>query len=404
MLELNIIDGIRPDNPTLRRKAFNMSGGSIGRDAQCTWVLQDRQRVISGEHAKIIFSQGAYYLSDVSTNGVLNQNGQSIGKGELRKLNRGDIYIIGPYRIEVAAIKLSDLNHSFKEAGLQHLLSEPKDEALTPLNYAQQSELSEEDFAFELNHKKAPNTLKAYDFMPEPLDLVIKSSNDKIINPCIPEDAFQNFNNAKPVQSAIITEAVTAPISVSTEAQPNLPVAVSGINFLQEICQAFNLDPRLLGTQTMSELHQKIIDMVQGVLAMLLELRALDKHLNEIFAYKNKPVNELHNPLHIAVSQRQLLELFMREDPEFMNAQAALLDMRESLVPKLHKLLANIFESERTLLHSLAPDVIAPKSSGKFNFLAEKHAWQAYQHQYQQLSQDNCKLWLDQFITLIKEK
>jgi type VI secretion system FHA domain protein len=239
MLELNIIDGIRPDNPTEKRKIFSIQGGSIGRDAACTWVLVDRQRVISSTHAKIMFSQGAYYLSDVSTNGILSNQGQPIGKGELRKLNRGDIYIIGPYRLEVTDIKLIDPSESFRDAGLQHLLAEPEREALTPLNYAQKSEATRAHFSFDANAGVAPNTLKAYDFMPEPLDLVLSKTNEpKTVNPCLPEEIFTPPVNTETVMPA--QEPTRKPEPEAT-ATPNLPMALSGMNFLQELCQAFNI-------------------------------------------------------------------------------------------------------------------------------------------------------------------
>lgn len=75
MLELTIIEGLSPDNPTEKKKRFTDRGGVIGRDVKVDWALYDPSRVVSSQHAKVIFSQGAYYLSDLSANGVLTEQG-----------------------------------------------------------------------------------------------------------------------------------------------------------------------------------------------------------------------------------------------------------------------------------------------------------------------------------------
>lgn len=402
MLELTIIDGIRPDNPTIKTKIFNANGGSIGRDANCTWVLMDRQRVVSSEHAKIIFREGAYYLSDISTNGVFNGSGQAVGRGELRKLTRGDIYIIGPYRIEVSEIKLGDPADSLREAGLQHLLMEEDAQAdewrlytphPSPLPQGERGKKS----AF--SQEQAPNTLKAYDFMPEPIDLLLKSEAPaKTPNPCIPEDVFAKLQPEVKETSEVAVSLSPAPVT------ENLPVALSGVDFLRELCQAFNLDYRLLGTQTQSELHQKIIALIQGVLSLLLELKAIEKTLMKNFDISCNENSGLHNPFQVAVSQRQLFELIMRDDPEFMNPKAALSEMRQLFLPRLQQVLVNIPQAQRKLLTTLAPEAMMPKAMSKFNLLQDKHAWQAYQQHYQNLAADNARGWLEQFNNLIKEK
>ena len=49
---------------------FGVGGGSFGRAHDNDWVLPDPQRYLSGHHGRIHFRQGAFYLEDLSTNGI----------------------------------------------------------------------------------------------------------------------------------------------------------------------------------------------------------------------------------------------------------------------------------------------------------------------------------------------
>ncbi len=368
MIELKIIEGLQPDNPTSKSKTFNANGGVIGRDGSCAWVLFDRQKVVSSEHAKIIFSKGAYYLSDISTNGVFNALGQRIGKGELRKLVSGDVYVIGPYRIEVGDIKLGDPEDPLRDAGLQHLLLEHEQvPAVTPLDYA--SKKSPEALGFDLPMQPIAqsNRLHAYDFMPEPLELAPKP---------------------KPIPPPV-----------------EVPAAVPSDHFMMALCEAFHLDLRLLSGQSSHDLQGKVIALVQGVVSLLLDLRALDRTLQQCFALDDVELGALHNPLTVAVSSRQLFELIMRDDPEFLNATDAMMQLRHTLIARMQKLLANLPAVQQKLLGSLAPEtVFVQKTSSQLNVLKYKHAWQAYQRQYQNLSVDQSREWLQLFQNFMKEK
>jgi type VI secretion system protein ImpI len=368
MLELKIIEGLLPDNPTVKSKIFNAHGGVIGRDRVCAWVLFDREKVVSSEHAKIIFAQGAYYLSDISTNGVFNALGQPLGKGELRKLVCGDVYMIGPYRIEVSDIKLGDPEDPLRDLGLQHLLLDHDQPSMaTPLDYSGKKSIPTLDFDLPMQSMASSNRLNAYDFMPEPLELV-----------------------PKPQQQVYPVE---------------VPVAASQDDFITALCEAFNLDLRLLSGQSNHALQHKVIGLIQGVVSLLLDLRALDKTLQQSFALDDMTMGGLHNPLTVAVSSRQLFELIMRDDSDFLNAADAMTQLRHTLLARMQKLLANIPLVQQKLLLSLAPDaVFVRKSSSKLNVLQYKHAWQAYQHHYQTLSVDQSREWLKLFQSFMKEK
>jgi type VI secretion system FHA domain protein len=82
---------------------FGVGGGTIGRSADNDWVLPDPLRYVSAHHARVSFRQGAWYIEDVSTNGVyVNDAARPLGKHVTHKLQNGDLLRLGEYEIAVA--------------------------------------------------------------------------------------------------------------------------------------------------------------------------------------------------------------------------------------------------------------------------------------------------------------
>jgi len=252
MLELTIVDGLSVDNPTEKTKSFNDKGGIIGRDLKAEWSLYDPTRTISSQHVKVIFSQGAYYFSDLSTNGIGTDQGQKLRKGEYRLLKMGEIYSIGAYRIEVTALNTQDATIPFKEAGLAHILNESKPEdEVSPLQYAEKqndplAEKANQDFPF----KQKANTLKAFDFMPEPVDFG-KSSTSGANNKeeaVIPEIDFlnelQNSSVAKEEHLEPEDSSVQSGENLVENFEAALPIQVETDTFTDRFCSLFNLDSK----------------------------------------------------------------------------------------------------------------------------------------------------------------
>jgi predicted component of type VI protein secretion system len=83
-------------------RVFREDGGTIGRSLESDWILPDPDRFISGKHATIDFQSGAFYLADVSTNGVfVNDEEEPLGKGNPRRLFHGDRLRMGDFEFEV---------------------------------------------------------------------------------------------------------------------------------------------------------------------------------------------------------------------------------------------------------------------------------------------------------------
>ena len=91
-------------------RMFLESGGTIGRSLENDWILPDPDRFISGKHATIDFQSGAYYLADVSSNGVyINDEEEPLGKGNPRRLFDGDRLRMGDFEFLVSLDEGQDL-------------------------------------------------------------------------------------------------------------------------------------------------------------------------------------------------------------------------------------------------------------------------------------------------------
>ena len=91
-------------------RLFLEDGGTIGRSLENDWILPDPDRFISGRHATVDFQSGAYYLADVSTNGVyINEESKPLGKGNPRRLFDGDKVRMGDFEFLVSLDEGEDL-------------------------------------------------------------------------------------------------------------------------------------------------------------------------------------------------------------------------------------------------------------------------------------------------------
>ncbi|MDG6399724.1 type VI secretion system-associated FHA domain protein TagH [Pseudomonas quasicaspiana] len=91
-------------------KTFKQAGGLIGRAESCDWVIVDNQAHVSSEHAKITFSDGEFFLTDLSTNGTqVLQSGQrlhqNLRRGETHLIEHGSRYRMGKFEIHARLIK-----------------------------------------------------------------------------------------------------------------------------------------------------------------------------------------------------------------------------------------------------------------------------------------------------------
>ena len=85
----------------LREKTVETGALVIGRSEEADWVLADPERVLSKRHCRIERQAGGFFLTDMSTNGVL-VNGVPLGREATRMLVDRDVLTLGDAIIAVA--------------------------------------------------------------------------------------------------------------------------------------------------------------------------------------------------------------------------------------------------------------------------------------------------------------
>lgn len=98
--------GSRQHSPgLLTQKTFRHVGGLIGRSEDCDWYLPDPQRVLSNQHAQVSYSDGDYYLTDLSSNGIQLTDGQRLAKGEPWRIQHGQTFTLGSFVLSARLIR-----------------------------------------------------------------------------------------------------------------------------------------------------------------------------------------------------------------------------------------------------------------------------------------------------------
>lgn len=102
-IEITIVKSPGNIQNTKPCQIFTEQGGTIGRGQGNTWTLEDPEKFISSKHSQIIFENGYYYLSDISTNGTFfNGSREPIGNGNRVVLKDGDRFSLGDYEFLVS--------------------------------------------------------------------------------------------------------------------------------------------------------------------------------------------------------------------------------------------------------------------------------------------------------------
>ena len=100
MLVLRIMSCKRQDLVQTFSHQFDTSGGTIGRDEGNDWVLADPDSLVSRVHARIEHRDRAFYIVDLSTNGVfVNGASEPLGHHDEHRIDHGDQLRLGDYLI-----------------------------------------------------------------------------------------------------------------------------------------------------------------------------------------------------------------------------------------------------------------------------------------------------------------
>ncbi|TVP91895.1 MAG: type VI secretion system-associated FHA domain protein TagH [Pseudomonadaceae bacterium] len=169
-LVFDLISTHQPTPGLINHKTFRQAGGIIGRAPDCDWVLPDRKRVLSGRHAEISFHEGAFYLTDTSTNGIQCKDSDTrLGKGQPMRIEHGSVFCLGDFEIRA---RLSQDPASFSHqpvssSGSDSIIPDDAFLDLDPLTAMdQQDSMYAGDQAYRDLDYSVPETAVGHDFAP----------------------------------------------------------------------------------------------------------------------------------------------------------------------------------------------------------------------------------------------
>ena len=102
-LTLEVISANGSSMGGARRKVFSEAGGSIGRAADCDWVLPSPDKYVSRHHASVLFKYGQFYVKAEGENSVaVNDPNTPLSSDTPSPLKQGDRVYIDEYEILVS--------------------------------------------------------------------------------------------------------------------------------------------------------------------------------------------------------------------------------------------------------------------------------------------------------------
>ncbi|PHR56520.1 MAG: type VI secretion system-associated FHA domain protein TagH [Arcobacter sp.] len=128
--------------PSKRNFHFEENGGTIGRNGDNDWVLNDPNSYISGTHVQILCKHGTFFIKDESTNGTyLKSPYKKLPKGHPVKINASDVFIIGDHELQ-ARFSNNDYNQDDLISSIAPSVA-TNDDNIIP----------NDDFLFDMNNK-----------------------------------------------------------------------------------------------------------------------------------------------------------------------------------------------------------------------------------------------------------
>lgn len=90
----------------LCQKTFKQAGGVIGRGEDCDWTIPDSKRHLSNHHAAISYREDAFFLTDISSNGIQEcATGVRMPKGQAVRIEHGSMYVLGDFEIRARLVR-----------------------------------------------------------------------------------------------------------------------------------------------------------------------------------------------------------------------------------------------------------------------------------------------------------
>jgi len=362
LLELSVLSYHRLSPRQVAVKRFDAAGGSLGRSEQADWYLPDPERVVSGVHALISYTKGAFIITDKSTNGLfVNRAVEALGAGNQHVLQHGDVLSMGDYEIQVALIAAMPPEHT---APSEHQRSVTSSETAPAVD----SKISAEHAAGLSIADVAADIFSG-------ADNVVSTSRNKHSEPAltlddhflapsalIPDDWASEWqaSDKTPVRelhsSSAAGKFVDEKISSTDPAQQCLQAFLKGLGVQES-------DPRLTSSaQWWETLGQALQQSLQGMIGVMRER----SNVKNTFRVNQTTFQQReNNPLKFSANTEEAFHnLFNRRGASFMPARQAIAEAFADISQHEAAILAGTAGAMTGLLAQLSPARIETSDFG----------------------------------------
>ncbi|MBQ0743197.1 MAG: type VI secretion system-associated FHA domain protein TagH [Pseudomonas sp.] len=348
-------------------KTFRQAGGIIGRAEDCDWVIPDRKRVVSGRHAQVSFEDGAFFLTDTSSNGILLKPGNTpLPKGQPQRIEHGTLYAFGDFEIRARVMQ--------DPAVFSEDLGRPQDAG----------SIIPDDAFLDLDPLNALDQQEAMYAAGDDLAMFSQSAHAEPAQ--APDYAPINMENLT------VPELVAAPAPAPPAPQPAAAPAGQPEPFWQSFGDALGVSLEGLDEAQRQALALKAARLLkQSVGSLQQSLR----NRNELKAEMKLAVTSVEqvstNPLKFSSESRQAMGSLLRPAATEMPAEQAINRSFRDLQAHQVALIAASRAAVKSILEHLSPEQLTLRFERENKSLINTAGsrWRAYTHLYQALQRDD---------------
>ena len=399
---------------------LDQESGTLGRKEGNTLILPDPKQWISGQHAVIKYQSPDYYITDISTNGVL-LNQLPLGKDNSKKLNDGDQFQIGDYLISVKLIReppysvnqendilsdksfISDPFHDFPDDPIDVMIRENeiwKDHQTPSKDPLDLSDLFPED----VNLREVKNEIPPPPPQKVPFPHLPKGKSDqppalKKVDIFDDEDwpSSSNTQKKQEVISSINSTDVPKPISnihpkaikesIEDRSQDELIK-----NFLLGLGLENSLLAETLNPQSFYIVGKMIRESIQGAQDVL---NGRAKIKNEMHLDLTMIKSTQNNPIRFSISAEEaLIKLLTSQDKGYLEPEEAIKEAFDDIRAHQYAVIAGMRTALLAILKRFDPIQLEQRlqksspSSSRLPLLKQAKLWGLFERLYQDIERE----------------
>ncbi|WPN32689.1 type VI secretion system-associated FHA domain protein TagH [Pseudomonas sp. P5_109] len=357
----------------LCQKTFKQTGGVIGRGDDCDWIIPDRKRHLSSHHALVSYRDGAFYLTDTSSNGIkASDSGARLRKGEAVRIEHGSRYMLGDFEIRA------------------RLIRDPAIFAVEPVRPQAAGSIIPDDAFLDLDPLKA---LDQQERVYSEIEELLSSSH-------IIQDTRQRADYARiDMESLMVPELVEAPVAAEPVAAPVVERQADG--FWEQFGGALGVDLNKLDHDAKEALALNAARLLkQSIGGLQQSLRTRSELKNELRLAQTLVQGTHKNPLKFAADAGEALDILLQPDkPGQMPASQAISRSFRDLQAHQVALLTASRATVRGTLEHFSPQQLTLRfeRDNKPLFATSGSRWRAYGRYHHALCQDDD--WSERLLT-----